>query len=230
MELNDLKNKILNTPNSDKLLYSLAYNDTGLSFDEVKRIVSVDEAIKLINDAEILLKTYKEHHETINDYDNYNDEGRYYQISCMGKTSYGGKGVFDIDFFIVKDEEILKGIELLSNPYKTIAKDLITNSKLGKYLTFEDLECDIFEKIINIIEQPCKENDYRLKNHFMNMHDLLELIKDNIIANNIPVEDFKFNIKYEGTELEINHFIFNKPITICQWVEEIKHIDYDFYK
>lgn len=78
------------------------------------------------------------------------------------------------------------------------------------------------------LEKEISDNSYELNHHFTNMGELNGLLVDKINESEFPIDDFVFYVTDDKKVLNIKHFIFDKSLEIEQWIEEIKHIDYNF--
>lgn len=224
MKLKELKDKISRLGEGNKLLYTLSYNHTHISFENVEKIVSTEEAINLIDDAENNIKPSI----NISGNDCYRDYERYYSVSYMQKTSYGANGVFCIDFFIIKEKEILDGIEKLKEPYRSIAIEEYNTSKIGKYESYGDIELFIYNQIKTIVDNIISDNGYEIEHHVMNMIELRDLLVEEITNSVFPIDDFTFYVDDDKMVLNIKHFLFETPLEIEQWIETIRHVEYNF--
>ena len=224
MKLKELKDKISRLGEGNKLLYTLSYNYTHISFENVEKFVSIEEAINLIDDAENNIKPSI----NISGNDCYRDYERYYSVSYMQKTSYGANGVFCIDFFIIKEKEILDGIEKLKEPYRSIAIEEYNTSKIGKYNSYEDIELFIYNQIKTIIDNLITDNNYEIEHHNIDMIELRDLLIEELTESRFPIDDFNFYVTDDKKLLNIKHFIFDESLEIEQWVETIRRVEYNF--
>lgn len=78
------------------------------------------------------------------------------------------------------------------------------------------------------LEKEISDNSYELNHHFTNMGELNELLVDKINESEFTIDDFVFYITDDKKVLNIKHFIFDKSLEIEQWIEEIRHINYNF--